>query len=172
MRRAHPAAPCMLHVASCLCCMRQVSCRLLLHVAYLFCTVPVLHVACRQRHATCCCLLHVVCSLHYMVSVSHVACLLRHATWCRLVCCLWHPGRFAIIAAHWDSRCILHLPCCASHGVLTACLAHAAAAAPTDGGALAHADDAWVGTYPITVVPASPTTAPPTTVGKAAATPA
>ncbi len=30
----------------------------------------------------------------------------------------------------------------------------------------AYAGDAWVGTYPITVVPTSPATAPPTIVGK------
>ncbi len=30
----------------------------------------------------------------------------------------------------------------------------------------AYADDAWVGTYPITVVPTSPATAAPTIVGK------
>jgi hypothetical protein len=45
------------------------------------------------------------------------------------------------------------------------CFARAAAAAPTDDGALAHARGAWVGTYPITVVPTSPATAPLATVG-------
>ncbi len=46
------------------------------------------------------------------------------------------------------------------------CFTHAAAAAPTDDGALAYARGAWVSTYPIIVVPTSPTTSPPTTVGE------
>jgi hypothetical protein len=46
------------------------------------------------------------------------------------------------------------------------CLAHAAAAAPTNDGALAHLRGTWLGTYPITVVQTSPKTVSPTTVGK------
>jgi hypothetical protein len=122
------------------------------------CILPVLHVSCCLFFACCIsvarcpfCTLHADCGMLSVVQAAR---------------CLWHPVRFAIIAAHWDSRCILHLSCCASRGVLPACLPRAAAAAPTDDGALAHARGTWVGTYPITVVATSPMTAPPTTVGK------
>ncbi len=126
--------------------------RCILHLAWVACCV------------SCCLFLHVASLLHgarFACCMPSVACCL-----CRVACCQLHPVRFAIIAAHWDSRCILHLSCCASHGVLTACLPRAAAAAPTDDGALAHARGAWVGTYPITVVPTSPKTASPTNAGK------
>ena len=122
------------------------------------CILPVLHaVSCRLF-------------LHVVISVARCPFCTLHAD-CGMLSvmqatrCLWHPVRFAIIVAYRDSRCILHLSCCASHGVLTACLPRAAAAASTDDGALAHARGAWVSTYPITVVATSPMTAPPTTVG-------
>ncbi len=146
----------------------------LLHVAKLHAASDLrctLHVASRilpVLHAVSCCLfLHVVisvarcpfCTLYAVCGMLRGAgCALPVAS--RPVCNNCRTLGFTLHLAF----CVFHV----AHRVVY--LAHAAAAAPTDDGALAHARGTWVGTYPITVVPASPMTASPTTVGKAAAT--
>jgi hypothetical protein len=194
----HAAMPRVAHRPCIVACCNPACCRLQSHVAMLFdacCPFCMLHgvIACGSNMLQCC-MLHAtwcsLCAVRCMLSVVRVACCIFACVACMLhipVACFTDVLRaarlvrcvlllhVAIIAAYWDSRRILgfklHLASCVFHVAhRMMCLANAAAAAPTDAGALAHARGAWVGTYPITVVPASPMTASLTTVGKAAAT--
>ncbi len=97
------------------CCMLQ---RGMLHLICVApCILPVLHAACFVVSP-----FFFIFALCFALLLHSVCCILSVVQAAR---CLLHPVRFAIIAAIWDSRCILHLSCCASHGVLTACLPRA-----------------------------------------------
>jgi hypothetical protein len=129
-------------------------------------------------HAACY-LVQFMCSLLH--SVRFACCMLHSCLRCMHVAYSLHGPAHAlrtVIARCNDCRLLgftshigMHVASCVFHVAhRMVCLVNAAAAAPTDAGALAHGSGAWVGTYPITVVPASPMTASPTNVGKAAAT--
>jgi hypothetical protein len=161
--------------------MRRVSCCVSLAACCMLPVAPLTlpsHGVSRMLHVACgCCMLHrLTGTLHVAGRMLHipVACFTDVSHAARLVRCvlLLHV---AIIAAYWDSRrilgCTSHLASCVFHVAhRMMCLVHAAAAASTNDGALAHARGAWVSAYPITVVQTPPMTVSPTTVGKAAAT--